>query len=91
MIIVPVNYLVLIFFSNRQEVAFLEPLVDWWVLRCSEIISTILREMLNGGFKNPIAGCLKIEAIDMIVEGTEVVLPPNVHFVAGYVKNLHQI
>jgi hypothetical protein len=47
--------------------------------------------MLTGAFNLCKAGCVPIEAINMITEGTGVVPPPIVHLVAGFVKHLlHQ-
>jgi hypothetical protein len=44
--------------------------------------------MLLGEFNLPRADCLRIGAIDMIPEGMDVVLPPIVHLVTGFVKHL---
>jgi len=47
--------------------------------------------MLTGAFTLPRAGCLQIGAIDLIPQGTEVVAPPIVHLVAGFVEPLPNI
>jgi hypothetical protein len=44
-----------------------------------------------GAFNFSQAGCLPIGAIDLIPKGTEVVPPPIVHLVTGFVKHLPHI
>jgi hypothetical protein len=90
-IIILIDYLIPIQWSNGQGVAWLVLPAAWRLNLCPEIIATVLREMLTGAFNLPRAGCPRIGAIDLISEGTGVVAPPIVHLVAGFVKHLHHI
>jgi len=85
------EYLIPIQWSNGQEVAWLLLPAAWRLNLCPEIIGTVPREMLAGVFNLSRVGCLRIGAIDLIPEGTGVVLPPIVHLVAGFVKHLRHI
>jgi len=90
-IIILVDYLIPIQWSNGQEVAWLVLSAAWWLHLCPEIIATVSREMLAGGFNLSRAGCLRIGAIDLIPKGPGVVPPPIVHLIAGFVKHLPHI
>jgi hypothetical protein len=90
-IIILVDYLVPFQWSNGQEVAWLVRPAAWWLNLCPEIIPTITREMLAGAFNLLQAGYLRIGAIDLIPEGMEVVPPPIVHLIVGFVKHLPHI
>jgi len=90
-IIIFVDYLIPIQWSNGQEVAWLVLPAAWWLNLCPEIIATLPRETLAGAFNLSRAGCLRIGAIDLIPEGTGVVPPPIVHLIAGFVKHLPHI
>jgi hypothetical protein len=87
-IIILVDYLNPIQWSNGQEVAlFVMPIACQFNL-WPEIIATVPRETLTGAFSLPRAGCLRIGAIDLIPEGTGIFPPPFVHLVMGFVKHL---
>jgi len=88
-IIILVNYLIPIPWSNGQEVAWPVLPVPWWLNLSPEIIATIPRKMLTGAFNLPQDGCLQIGAIDSIPEGTGVAAPP--HLVSGFVKHLSHL
>jgi len=90
-IIILVDYLILIQWSNGQEVAWFVLPTAWRFNLCPGIIATIPREILTGAFNLPRAGCLRIGAIDLIPEGTGIVPPPIVHLVTGFVKHLPHI
>jgi len=90
-IIILIDYLIPIQWSNGQEVTWLVLLATWWLNLCPEIIATVPREILAGVLNLSQAGCLKIGAIDLIPEGTGVVPPPIVHLIAGFVKHLPHI
>jgi len=90
-IIILVNYLIPIVWSNSEEVAWLVLPAAWRLNLCPVIIATVPREMLAGVLSITWAGCLQIGAIDLIPKGTGVVLPPMVHLIAGYVKHLAHI
>jgi len=90
-IIIPMDYLIAIQWSNGQEVAWFVPPSAWRLNLCPEIIATIPRETLTGVCNHPRAGCLRIGAIELIPEGTGVIPPLIVHLVAGFVKHLPHI
>jgi hypothetical protein len=90
-IIILVDYVISIQWSNGQEVAWLVLPAAWWLNVCPEIIATVPRETLAGAFILPRAGCLRIGAIDLIPKGTGVVPPPILHSVTGFVKHLPPI
>jgi hypothetical protein len=90
-IIILVNYLISIQWSNVQEVAWFVLLTASRFNLCPEIIATVPREMLTGAFNLPRAGCLRFGEIHLIPEGTGIVPPPIVHLVAGFVKHLPHI
>jgi hypothetical protein len=90
-IIILINYLIPIQWSNSQEIAWLVLLAASSLNLCPEIIGTVPRETLTGEFNLPRAGYLQIGAIDLIPEGTEVVSHPIVHLVVGFVKHLSHI
>jgi len=90
-IIILVDYLIPMQWSNSQEVAWLVLLAAWRLNLCPGIITTISTEMLSGAFHIHQAGCLWIGVINLIPEGTAVVPPPIVHLVAGFVKHLPHI
>ena len=56
-IILIIDLLISIQWSNGQEVAWLVLLAAWRLNLCPGIIATIQREMLAGGFNSPRAGC----------------------------------
>jgi len=89
--IILVDYLMPIQWSNGQEVAWLvQPPAGQ--LNCSpEIIATLTRETLASTGNLPWAGCLRIGVIDLFPEGTGVVPPPIVHLVVGYVNHLPHV
>jgi len=86
-----VDYLIPTQWSNGQEVAWFVPRVAWRLNLGPEIIATVSRETLAGEFNLSRSGCLQIGAIDLIPEGLEVVPPPIVHLVVGFVKHLPHI
>jgi hypothetical protein len=90
-IIMLVDYLIPIEWSNAQEVAWLVLPSVWSLNLYPEIIATVPRETLAGEFNLPRAGCLWIGAIDLVPTGMGVVPPPIVHFVTGFVKHLPHI
>jgi len=90
-VIILVDYLIPIQWSNSQDVAWLVLPAAWRLNLCPEIIATVPREMLTGACNLSRVGCLQIGSIDMIPESTGVVLPPIVHFVKGFVNHLPQI
>jgi hypothetical protein len=77
--------------ANSQEVAWLVLPAAWRLNHCPEIIATIQRETLSGTFNLSRAGCLGIEAMELIPEGTGVVPPPIVHLATGFFKYLPNI
>jgi hypothetical protein len=90
-VIIFVDYLIPIQWSNFQELAwFVLPTASWLNL-CPEIIATVPRETLTGAFNLPRDGCMQIGVIDLIPECTGIVPPPIFHLVAGLVENLPQI
>jgi len=90
-IIILVDYLIRIQWSNNQEVTWLVLPGAWRLNLSPEIIATLQREKLAGVFNLPWAGCLWIGAIDLVPEGTGVVPPPIVHLVTAFVNHLPQI
>jgi len=90
-IIILVDYLIPIRWSYGQEVSWLVIPAAWRRHLCPGIITTLPRETFTGAFNLPRAGCLWIDAIELIPEGTGVVPPPIVHLVAGLVKCLPYI
>jgi hypothetical protein len=90
-IIILVDYLISILWSNPHEVAWFVQPTSWWLNLCPEIIVTVPRETLTGAFNLPRAGCLQIGAIYLIPEGTGIVPPPIVHMVVSFVKHLPYI
>jgi hypothetical protein len=87
-IIIHVDYLIPIQWSNAHEVAWYVLPTAWLFNLCPEIIATVPRETLTGAFNLPRAGCLWIGAIDLIPEGTGIVPPLIFHFVTGFFKHL---
>jgi len=90
-IIIPVDYLIPIQWSNRHKVAWLALPAAWRLNLCPEIITTVPRATLTGAFNFPWAGCLSIGAIDLISEGTGVVPSSIVHLVLCFVNHLPHI
>jgi hypothetical protein len=90
-IIILVDYLIPIQWSNAQGVAWRVLPAPCWLNLCPEIIATVPKEMLASAFNLPQAGCVWIGAIELIPEGTGVVPPPMVHLMAGLVKHLPHI
>jgi len=90
-IIILIDYLIQIQWSNGQQVAWLVLLAAWRLNYCPEIIATRPRGALTTALHHLRAGCLQIGAIDFIPKGTGVVPHPNVHFVTGFVKHLPHI
>jgi hypothetical protein len=90
-IIILVDYLIPIPWSNGQEVAWLVLPGAWWFNLGPEIIATVPRETLAGAFILRRADCLRIAAIDLIPEGIGVIPPPIVPLVTGFVKHLPNI
>jgi len=70
--------------SNCQEVAWLALLAAWWLNLYPGINATEPRETHTGEFNHFRAGCRRIEAIDLIPEGTGVVSPPIVNLIGGF-------
>jgi len=87
-IIILVDYLIPIQWSNDQEVAWLVLPAAWWLNLSAEIIATVPRETLASAFNLSRAGCVPIGAINLIPEGTGVIPRPIVHSIAGFVKHL---
>jgi hypothetical protein len=90
-IIIFVNLLILIQWSNRQDVA-------WLVLPAASQfnfgpvnITMVPREMHTGASNLLHLGCLEIGAMNLISDGKEVVLPPIVHLGVDFVKHLPHI
>jgi len=90
-IIILIDDLIPIQWSNTQEVAWLVLPGAWWLNVCPEIIVTVPRETFASAFNLPRAASLWIGVIDLIPEGTGVVPSPIVHLVAGFVKHLPHI
>ena len=90
-IIILVDHLIPIQWSNGEEVAWLVLPAAWWLNLCPEIIATVPRETLAGAFDLHRAGCLQTGAIDLIPEGMGVGPPAIVHLVGGFVKHLPHI
>jgi hypothetical protein len=90
-IIIPVDYLIRIQWSNSQEITWFVKPAAWRLNLCPEMITTVPRELLTAVFNLPRAGCLQIGAFDLIPEGKWVVPPPIVHLVMGFVKHLPHI
>jgi len=90
-IIILIDHLIPIQWSNGQEVAWLVLPAGWQLDLCPGIIVTVHRNTLAGALNLPRAGCLWIGAIDLIPEGTGFVPPPIVHLVVGFVKHLPHI
>ena len=86
-IIIILDYLIPIQWSNGQEVAWFVLPTAWRLELCPGIVAIVPTEMLTGAFYLPRAGCLRIGAIDLIPEGMGVVRPPIVHLVVGFVKH----
>jgi hypothetical protein len=89
-IIILVYCLITIQWSHSEEVAWLLLLTAWWLNYCPEIIDTVPREIVAGGFNLSPGGCLRIGAIDLIPNGMGVVPPPIFHLTADCVKHLPQ-
>jgi hypothetical protein len=87
-IIILVDYLIPMEWSNGQEVAWLVLPAAWGLNLCPKIISTVPREMVTGAFNLFRASCLWIGANDLIPEGTRVIPPQISHLVTGNVKYL---
>jgi len=87
-IVIIVDYLIKIQWSNGQEVAWLILPVAWRLNLCPEIIGAITRETLAGEINLSRARCQRIAAIHLISECTGVVLPLIVHVVTGFVKHM---
>jgi hypothetical protein len=90
-IIILVNYLIPILWSNGQEVTWLLLPAAWRLNLCPEIITTGPSETLARAFHPSRACCLRIGAINFIPDGTGVVPPPIVHLIMGFVKHLPHI
>jgi hypothetical protein len=90
-IIILVDYLIQILWSNGHEVAWLVLPAAWRLNHCPEIIATLPGETLTGACNLSQAGCLRIGVIDLIPEGTGVVPFPMVLLVTGFVKHLPHI
>ena len=90
-IIILVNYLIPIQWSNGQEVAWLVLSAAWLLNLCPQIIAPVLRKTLTGAFNLPQAGYMRIGGIVLIPEGMQVVPPPIVDLVMGCVKHLPHI
>jgi hypothetical protein len=52
-IIIVFDYLILLQWSNCQQVAWLVLRAAWWLILCSKIMSTVPREMLAGAVNHP--------------------------------------
>jgi len=91
LIIIIVDYLIPIQWSNGPEVARPVLMAPRRLNLSPGIIANRPRETLTGAFNLSRPGCLRIGAIDLIPEGTGVVSPPIVHLVTGFVKHLPHI
>ena len=87
-VIILLDYLIPLQWSNGQEVAWFVLPAAWQLNLCPGIITTVPRKTLSSAFNLPRAGCLRIGAINLIPEGMRVFPPPMVHLVAGFVKHL---
>ena len=87
-LIILVDNLNRIQWSNGQEVAWLVLPAAWRLNLCNEIISTVPRERIAGAFNLSRAVCVRIGANHLIPDGKRVVPPPIVLLVAGLVKHL---
>jgi hypothetical protein len=74
-----------------QEVTWLVLPEAWGFNHCPLIITSKPDEMLTGVIHLARAGCLLIEAIDSILEGTGLVPRPIVALVGEYVTHLPHI
>jgi hypothetical protein len=90
-IIILVDYVIPIPWSNGQEVIWFALPAAWRFDLCPDIIATIPRETLTSSYNLAKAGCLRIGTIDLIPEGTGVIPLPIVHLVVGFVKHLPPI
>jgi hypothetical protein len=81
-----VDYLIPMQWSSGQAVAWLVLPAACQQNHCSQSIATVPRELLASALNHPQAGCLLIEMIDLIREGTGVVPPPIGHSVIGSVE-----
>jgi hypothetical protein len=90
-IIIVVDYLIPIQWSNGQEVSWFVLPAAWRLNLWPEIIATVPREMHTSECNLPRAGCFPIGAIDLTPEANGVFPPPVVCLVAGFVKNLPHI
>jgi len=90
-IIIHMDYLIQIQWSNGQEGTWLGLLAASQLNLCPEIITNVPREMLARAFNLPRDSYLQIREIDSIFEDMRVVPPPIVHLVAGFVKHLPHI
>jgi hypothetical protein len=90
-VIILVDFLIPIQWCNIQEVSWFVLPAAWRIYLCPEIIATVPRETLTSAFNLPQASCLLIGAINLIPESTEVVPPPIVHLVMGFVNHLPHI
>jgi hypothetical protein len=91
MIIVVVDYLNLIQWSNDEQVAWLVLPATWQLTPYPELISTVTREMLASPIILPRPGCPQNGVIDFIPQGTGFVPPATVYLVVGFVKHLLDI
>ena len=90
-IIIFLNDLIPIQWSNGQEVAWFVLPAAWQLNLCPEIIATVPREPVAYPFIHPPAGSLRFKTIDLIPKGMGVVPLPIFHLVAGFIKCLPHI
>jgi hypothetical protein len=90
-IIILLNYLIPMQWSNGKEVVWIELPTSWRLNLCPEIISNVPREMITGELKLPRAGYQRIGAIDLNPEGTGIDPPPIIHIVVGFINHLHDM
>jgi hypothetical protein len=69
MIIILVDNLIPVQWSNTVEVTWLVLLAAWWLNLYPQIIATVLTETLSSALILPLAGCMQIGVIDLIPKG----------------------
>jgi hypothetical protein len=90
-IIILVDYLNTIQWSNSLQVAWVVLPALWWLNLSPEFNAAVPREKLAGAFNIPRAGCKRIGAINLIPESTGIIPPPIDQLNSGFVKHLHHI
>jgi hypothetical protein len=77
-----IGYLITIQWSNGQELACLVLPAGQLLNDCTEIITTIPRNILTGECNRSRAGCVAIEGVALIPEGA-IVVPPSIDDLVG--------